>query len=260
MVKIHAVYSETGGATKTTDAVGIAVCLALRGRRVLLIDLDPRAAATKWLGVTPKGEGLHVGAILAEPDPSGWAEELAVPAPWAQVPTLRILPSGRSLSNREKATEDHADARLKLALDGVQADDVVLDLPNRQGGPIVQAALTCADAVIYAAKADEDGLDGVEGAMTSVDRYRDYRRSIGAAVSIEDAGVVIGSFRDTVPSRDSRRAVEEFEKAYGDLLIRPFVPERVVVREARAAGDYFGWYPAGRPVHEAYMAITERFI
>src|SRR3954452_4764852 len=108
-MKVHAVYSETGGATKTTTAVALAVCLALRGRRVLLVDLDPRAAATKWLGVEPKGDGLHVGAILAEPEPIGWAEQLAVPAPWPRVPTLRVLPSGRSVSNREKATEDHVD-------------------------------------------------------------------------------------------------------------------------------------------------------
>jgi len=39
-MKVHAVYSETGGATKTTTAVATAVCLALQGRRVLLIDLE----------------------------------------------------------------------------------------------------------------------------------------------------------------------------------------------------------------------------
>ncbi len=258
MMKVYSVYSESGGATKTTTAVSVAVCLALLGQRVLLCDVDPRAAATKWLGVQPTGEGLHIGAILAEPDPTGWADQLAVPAPWAQVPTLRVLPSGRSVSNREKTAEDHTDARLKLALTGSSAEVVVLDLPNRQGGPLVQAALTASNAVIYAGKADEDGLDGVEGAMTSVNRFRAYRRGIGAEVDLADAGIVLGSIRDTVPTRDSVRAVGEFESAYGDLLLRPFVPERVIVKEARAAGDYYGWYAAGEKVHDAYMALTER--
>ncbi|WP_419795545.1 AAA family ATPase, partial [Streptococcus agalactiae] len=44
---VLAVYSETGGATKTTTAVSLAVAAALRGEATVLIDLDPRAAATK---------------------------------------------------------------------------------------------------------------------------------------------------------------------------------------------------------------------
>ena len=73
------VYSEAGGATKTTTAVSLAVALAEQGNDVTLIDLDPRGASTKWLGVEPSGPGLHVGAILADPNPDGWVGDLAVP-------------------------------------------------------------------------------------------------------------------------------------------------------------------------------------
>lgn len=39
----------------------------------------------------PPGQpSLHVGAILAEEDPAGWAAELAVPSPWS--PNLRVIP------------------------------------------------------------------------------------------------------------------------------------------------------------------------
>lgn len=47
-----------------------------------------------------------------------------------------MIPSGRVVSNREKISEDHGDIRLRLSLNGIQAENIVLDLPNRQGGVI----------------------------------------------------------------------------------------------------------------------------
>ena len=64
----------------TTTGVSIAEFAAASGRKVVLIDLDPRAAATRWFNVEPKAEGLHVGAILADAGPGCWVEELAVPS------------------------------------------------------------------------------------------------------------------------------------------------------------------------------------
>lgn len=253
---VLAVYSETGGATKTTTAVSLAVASALRGWPTVLIDLDPRAAATKWTDVEPREPGLDVSAILADPDPDGWAEDLAVPSRWEQVPNLRVIPSGRAVSNREKTSEDHGDIRLRLSLNGIQAQNIVLDLPNRQGGVIIQNALEAASAVVYAGKLDEDGLDGVEGARTSVTRYKAHRKALGATDRLTEVGIVIGAWRDTVPTRDARRAEDEFAAAYGELVLDPKVPERVIVREARSAGDYYGFYEKGRIVHEAYDILA----
>ncbi|MEV0344030.1 ParA family protein [Nocardia sp. NPDC050713] len=254
--EVLSVYSETGGATKTTTAVSLAVASALRGHRTVLIDLDPRAAATKWLGVEPREPGLDVSAILADADPDGWAEDLAVPCLWEQLPNLRMIPSGRAVSNREKTSEDHGDIRLRVSLNGLEADKVVLDLPNRQGGVIIQNALEASDKVVYAGKLDEDGLDGVEGARTSVVRFKKHRAALGASDRLREAGVVIGAWRDTVPTRDARRAEEEFAAAYGDLVLDPMVPERVIVREARSAGEYYGFYDKGRIVHQAYDTLA----
>lgn len=268
MTQIIGSYSEAGGATKTTTAVSLAVCAALQGHRTILVDLDPRAAATKWTGVEPAEEGLHVGAILAEADPRGWAQELALPSLWDKTPNLRIIPSGRSVSNREKAAEDHSDLRLKLSLQGIDADVVVIDFPNRQGGPLIQNALTACTKIIYAAKLDEDGLDGVQGAVTSVHRFQAYRREIGATAELREVGVVIGSVRETVMTLDAKRSLAEFRSTYGDLVLDPMVPERVIVKEARAAGEYYGFsdatgtpiYDKGMIVHNAYMAIAEKVL
>ena len=260
MKQVIAVYSETGGATKTTTAVSLAVCSALLGHATDLIDLDPRGAATKWLGVTPAEDWQHVGAILGNADPIGWVNDLALPSPWEEVPGLRVVPSSRSLSNREAVVEDHSDVRLRLALDGTTAAVTILDLPNRQGGPLIQNALTAATKVVYAAKLDEDGLDGVDGAAMSVRRYRQHRVQLGAPVSLIEAGIIVGSVRETVMTMDARRALSELTKSYGELVLDPLVPERVIVREARAAGRYYGFFDKGSVVHDAYLTLTRKVL
>lgn len=257
-MQVLASYSESGGATKTTTAVSLAAISAEQGRRVVLVDLDPRAAATKWLDVEPVGKGLHVGAILAEEDPAGWAAELAVPSSWS--PNLRVIPSAREVSLREKEQADHVEVRLRAALDGLDADLVVLDCPNRQGGPLILNALTAADSVVYAAKLDEDGLDGVDGAVTTVRRFHATRARIGLPPTVHEAGIVVGAVRETVMTRNARRALAELRESYPQLVLEPFVPDRVIVGEARAARQFYGRYDKGRAVHCAYQALARQVI
>ena len=82
-----------------------------------------------------------MGAILAEQDPTGWVNDIAVQSPWKRAGDLRVVPSDRQVSNREKSSEDHAELRLLQALQGVAAEVVIIDAPNRQGGPLIQNAL-----------------------------------------------------------------------------------------------------------------------
>lgn len=257
-------YSETGGTTKTTTAVSLATEAARAGLHTLLIDLDPRGAATKWLGVQPSGPGLDVGAILADEEPTGWANDLAVQTPWER--RLRFIPSSRQVSLREKESADHAETRLRIALTDVEADVVVIDCPNRQGGPLTLNALTAATDLVIACKADEDGLDGVDGAITTLARFR--RASINRGLPedglVKLRGIVVGDFPDTIITRDARRAVDVLREHYAEHLVTPFIPHRQIVKEARSAGDYYGRYkPAGALVAglyaEAAASIIDRY-
>lgn len=257
-------YSESGGVTKTTTILSLAVTCAQEhpDQDVILADCDPRGATTKWTGATPVDDGLHMGAILGNDDVSGWAGDLAVPLdPKGGWPAnLRVIPSARSLSNREKSVDDHADVRLKRSLEGVDAH-VFFDSPNRQGGMIIQNILTAARSIIYAARPNEDGLDGVEGARATVRRFRQHKKALGVPDDLREIGIVLGAaWRGAVWPRDALRAIGEFEATFPGMLIKPYVPDRVIVLESRAAGAWYGQYAAGKDIAEAYRTIYKEHL
>src|SRR6266705_2245513 len=66
MARTISVAMRKGGSGKTTTTVNLAAALSLRGRRVLLVDLDPQANATVAVGIDPLSAPYHVGHLLAD--------------------------------------------------------------------------------------------------------------------------------------------------------------------------------------------------
>lgn len=250
------VYSESGGVSKTTTSVSLAMAGAVAGKRVVLIDLDPRSASTKWLDIQPVGDGLHVGAILAsEDDTEGYAEELAVVSHWHK--NLRVIPSARSVSNREADRADHSELRLATSLVGLNADLVIIDCPNRQGGPLTLSALNASDSVVYAAKPDTDGVDGYLGARESVHKFVEARKRMKAEVNIAELGIVVSGI-ETIPSRISTLSIQKLEDT--GMLIYPLVPLRVIVKESRETSQWYGDFRKGDPVFSVYKEIAKKVL
>jgi chromosome partitioning protein len=236
------VVSEKGGVAKTTLAALLAMAAAQAGRTVTAADLDPRATLTTLLGANFK-PGYSVDAILAADDPKGWAAQLQVPSTWHE--RLRVLPSERSLGNREKAPADHAEHRLADACRGLDADLLIVDTPPRPGGVLLLSGLALpAASVLYASTLDQDGLEGIAQGWRTVEAAKRFTNpdltTLGIAISRADYRMV-----------DARRCREELWSIYGaDMLLMPMIPERVIVREARAACDWVGNYPAGVEIAE----------
>lgn len=248
-----AVTSEKGGAGKTTVVVGLAASLAHDfGLRVGVVDLDPRSTATAWLGVEPP-PGRHVGVILGQDDVAGAAAELALPSPWTA--DISVLAGSRDVAALEGMPQEYGDVRLRHALVGWDRDVVLTDTPNRQGGFIIRVALTACSRVIYATTAGEDERAGVAWARSNVERFR---RLSPLNPGITEAGVIVTDWKTTVPSRDAKSCLAALAEENGDLLMRPLVPQRVIVREARSSESWWGMVPKGAPVADAFRALARQ--
>ncbi|WP_176475269.1 ParA family protein [Kocuria sp. WN036] len=157
------------------------------------------------------------------------AADLALPSGWH--PNLRVILSARNVSNREADRADHAELRLKISLTGLQADVVVIDCPNRQGGPLTLSALNAADTMVYAATVTSDGIDGMDGARRTVAQFRRHRQQLGAPDTLKEAGIVVGGVEETIMSRAAVASLEEL-RATG-LFLEPLIPGRAIVQEVR---------------------------
>ncbi|WP_369021751.1 ParA family protein [Paenarthrobacter ureafaciens] len=258
-MQVLAIYSESGGVTKTSTAVSLAVVAARKGRRVTLIDLDPRSATTKWARVEPEQDHLHVGAILAHDDCEGYAEELGIVVPgWSE--NLRVVPAARNVSNREAEYSDGAEFRLKTSLVGLESDLVIIDCPNRQGGPLIKGALTAADSIIYASKLSGDGVDGVIGARQTVTQFKKNLARIGAPSSPDELGIIAAAITDNLVAQPVVERVAAEDLGETGLLLTPMVPKRTIVEQVRLTGEWYGDYPSGQKVLDAYIQLSERVI
>src|SRR5262245_12161047 len=143
MARRLAIASQKGGVGKTTVALNLAVALAEKGRRALLVDLDPQGGVGLSLA---KGDTELAGLaelVMKRADPSQAVMR-------TQLSGLRLLPRGR-LDPTDVATFEHEvgdPAQLEAALSRVDggAEVVILDTPSGLGR-VTSAALAVADFV-----------------------------------------------------------------------------------------------------------------
>lgn len=246
------VGSEKGGIGKTTLTAALAAELASRGVLVGVMDIDPRHTVTKLLDVEPRSPGEHIGAIAGVDDVAGAAADIAVTSPWH--PNIQVVPGSRDLAALESAPQEYGEIRLRDSLAGWDRDVVLFDLPNRQGGFLIRMALTASRRILYAAVADEDGRDGVADGRKNTERFKTLS---GLNPHIEEAGIILTRWPDTVTTRNALTYRDLIDEENPGMLLRPFVPERVIVQEARAGCVWFGAYPKGAPVVAAFADLTD---
>lgn len=221
--------NQKGGTGKTTVTLGLADAAVRRGRAVVVIDLDPQANATSGLGVSHPTR--TVDDALAS-DGAGRLREVIVPTGWPEpdgVTPPRLAPSSPALAAREPqlATDPlGAQDRLRHALDGVLADDVLVlvDCPPSLGLLTVNG-LVAADAVLAVTEPAAWAADGVEQMNRTVTRVRELRRP-----ELRLAGVVVNRLGRT---RDARYWHEQLEEEFGELAIGP-IRQRAAIAEAAA--------------------------
>src|SRR4051794_31800666 len=135
--------NQKGGVGKTTVTLGVGAELAACGARVLLVDLDAQASATKVLGVEAE-DRCSMADVMLEPARYRLSEAIA-PTDWG----FDVAPSETVLASRESRRSTADEFVLKRQLQGVAGYDVVLvDCPPSLGVLTLNALAAASHLVV----------------------------------------------------------------------------------------------------------------
>lgn len=265
-----AIGNHKGGVGKTTLTVRLAEALAVLGKRVLVVDLDPQGNASRRLGWTPSapvdgerldeaGQRLTISEAI-KADQVGVAAQVLQPIGWDvdYADRITVCPARHDLENRmSEAGVVGAHRRLAKALEGADDDRdfTLFDCPPSLFH-LTQLALAAAQ---YAVAVTQPEYDAVEAAV----RYRDFIRERAGDLSnpgLELIGVIASA-------HDARRGGHVFQMEglpdlFPGLLWQPTIPARAVVMDADEAAAPLATMK-GAPAEEAranYRALAERLI
>ena len=166
---VLSIMNQKGGCGKTTTAINLSACLAYRGRRVLLVDLDPEQHATIGLRAAQNGQPVRP---LSEAR-RGSADFAAASIPVATNLELVRLDEGMIGAAGESTGPEPPRSSLAgaLAAVGERYDFAVLDCPPACG-PLTHCALFAADEVIISVETSFFALNGVKRLLDLVERSR----------------------------------------------------------------------------------------
>ena len=182
--------NQKGGVGKTTVTLGVAAELAARGGRVLVIDLDAQASATKLLGVEV-GERCSMADVMLEPDRYPLRDAIAA-TDWG----FDVAPSETALASRESRRATADEFVLRRQLEGVAGYDVVLiDCPPSLG-VLTLNALAAASELVVVTEPSFLALQGIGELLETQELVRAHYNG-----GLRLAGVVVNRVERTVEHR-----------------------------------------------------------
>lgn len=249
--KAIAIFNQKGGVGKTTTNINLAACLALKGKRVLVLDIDPQGNTTSGLGILKKGLKKTTYEVLV--DDSVQPEEAILST---GLKNLDIIPASVQLAGAEieLVQLEARERRLKKAIDKIKDkyDYIFIDCPPSLGLLTINS-LTAVDSVLIPIQCEFYALEGVSQLMSTIDLVK---KNLNKDLIVE--GVILSMFDGR--TNLSIQVVEEVKKYFKDKVYSTVIPRNVRLAEAPSFGIPITEYDPKSKGALAYMEFAEEFM
>ena len=249
MRRIIAVCNQKGGVGKTTTTINLAATLAERGRRVLVVDLDPQFNATSGFGFDPYANGhLTVCDVLLKP--STCLAEAIIPT---NVAGIDLVPATLDLARADVqlpqlvANETILSSSVTKQIRG-RYDYLLIDCPPNLGRLTINALVAASD-VLIPVQAGRWALSGTQALFEIIDvvraRLNPELRVLGILCTMVDTRTVL-----------ARDVVAEIRTTFGAQVFETVIKLATKLNEAAFAEAPITTYAPKSEAADGYRALA----
>ncbi|NLD11468.1 MAG: ParA family protein [Clostridiales bacterium] len=251
MGKAIAIFNQKGGVGKTTTNINLGASLAMKGKKILMLDIDPQGNTTSGIGVSKKVLDSTVYELLIEEnfDPRRAIIHTGVK-------NLDLIPANVDLAGAEiELVElESREKRLKNALDKIKDDYdfIFIDCPPSLGLLTINS-LSAVESVLIPIQCEFYALEGVSQLVSTIDLVK---KSLNKDLEIE--GVVLSMFDGR--TNLSIQVVQEVKKYFGSKVYSTVIPRNIRLAEAPSFGMAITEYDPKSRGAEAYREFADEFL
>lgn len=247
MSVIIAIVNQKGGVAKTTTAINLSAALGARGKKTLLVDLDPQGNASTGYGITKKElKNTTYNAIMGDIRPV----EAIISTGFQNVD---IMPSTQELAEAEIRLLQFENKTLQLRKALVQIRDryevIIIDcLPSL--GVLALNGLTACDRIIIPMQCEPYSLEGVAELFTTVKRIKKTTNRglqiMGVVFTMLDKRLMV-----------NREVMMNIKKNFpAEMIFNTEIPRNVRIAEAPSHGEPIIYYDSSSKGAEAYQKLA----